>query len=194
MIKPIEGVQRQRDLTGVVNAGLLLLALLFLYYIIFVSPDVKIKSPIPAQPNYMAVRAQERPAPTQSATPTPDPLKDVSASMPLDEALKLPSDIVNLYIDRMFGAQAGNAHKIQQCENGAFIYTRISGNSDATRSVDVGLYQVNSIHRKEVEAMYGEAFEVAMIHPIKNIDYTFHIFETQGWTPWYSSRGCHGIY
>ena len=68
MIKPIEGVQRQRDLTGVVNAGLLLLALLFLYYIIFVSPDVKIKSPIPEHytPQYLSVRAQERPAPTQT--------------------------------------------------------------------------------------------------------------------------------
>lgn len=81
--------------------------------------------------------------------------------------------------------------KIQSCENGRMDPSRINVNTN--RSIDVGLFQINSIHRTQVEALFGEPFELAMMDPFKNIKYAQGLFKQQGFGPWDSSGGCHKL-
>ena len=59
-----------------------------------------------------------------------------------------------------------------------------------THNWDVGLTQINQIHRAWVEDIFGEPYEVAMSDPWKNLHFAFRLWESRelegkcGWQPW----------
>ena len=59
-----------------------------------------------------------------------------------------------------------------------------------THNWDVGLTQINQIHREWVEEIFGEPYEVAMSDPWKNLHFAYRLWESRetegkcGWKPW----------
>jgi len=59
-----------------------------------------------------------------------------------------------------------------------------------THNWDVGLTQINQIHRAWVEEIFGAPYEVAMSDPWKNLHFAFRLWESRelegkcGWKPW----------
>ncbi len=88
--------------------------------------------------------------------------------------------------------QCQNALTVQSCEDGRMDPSRI--NVNANKTIDVGLFQINSIHTKRVEAMFGQPFILAMTDPFKNIRFAHEVlFKEQGFGPWYSSGNCQQV-
>lgn len=67
---------------------------------------------------------------------------------------------------------------ISKCENGTLDPTRVNWNKNG--SFDLGLSQINSVHRADVEAMFGESFEAAMKDGVKNLTYAAKLYHDQG--------------
>jgi len=74
----------------------------------------------------------------------------------------------------VFGDKCLQALKIQNCEDGRNDPSRIHHNTNG--SIDLGLFQINSIHRERVEKEFGEAYEKAMTDPKKNIQFANEIY------------------
>lgn len=59
-----------------------------------------------------------------------------------------------------------------------------------THNWDVGLTQINQIHREWVEEIFGEPYEVAMSDPWKNLHFAFRLWDAReergrcGFQPW----------
>ena len=59
-----------------------------------------------------------------------------------------------------------------------------------THNWDVGLTQINQIHRAWVEEIFGEPYEAAMSDPWKNLHFAYRLWESRelegkcGWKPW----------
>lgn len=66
--------------------------------------------------------------------------------------------------------------KIGMCES-HFNPDALNKNTNGT--FDVGIFQINTIHKQK-----------NMTDPIKNINFAFNMFKTQGTTPWNSSKKC----
>lgn len=78
------------------------------------------------------------------------------------------------YIWEKFGYEAESAFAILSCENGKLDPYAINiYNSDG--SIDVGIFQINSIHGYSVE--YLQDWK-------NNIDMAYGIFERDGWSAW----------
>lgn len=79
-------------------------------------------------------------------------------------------------INRVFGQDSFMAKKIVWCES-SFRPQVIHKNRNG--SVDVGLFQVNSVHRQSTTDMQD---------PVKNIAFAKKLFDKQGWKPWVCRR------
>lgn len=71
---------------------------------------------------------------------------------------------------------------VTQCENRKLNPAAVSG----TR--DYGLFQINQIHRRRVEKLYGMPFEKAMHDPELNVRFAALKHAEEGWRPWICSR------
>jgi hypothetical protein len=78
--------------------------------------------------------------------------------------------------------------RIAKCESGGSQYDKngqvvIQVNNDKT--VDIGKYQINSIHNPEAHRM-----NLDLTNPKDNETYARYIYENRGTSDWYSSRDC----
>lgn len=77
--------------------------------------------------------------------------------------------------------------KIAQCESGNQHFEHgqplVRGNTN--RTVDVGKFQINSVHFKTAEAM-----ELNVFDEDDNQTFALYLFETEGTAPWNSSIKC----
>lgn len=80
--------------------------------------------------------------------------------------------IVN-YIYDVFGKDAEDAFKVLSCENNALKTDAQNYNSDG--SVDIGIFQINSVHQVNKVYLYDWR---------TNISVGYHIFKDSGWSAW----------
>ena len=84
------------------------------------------------------------------------------------------------HIDLLFGATAGQATKVAQCESnmnpGAVSPTH-----------DHGLFQINAVHRGQFESVTGQAWS-RVYDSYWNTMYAQWLYDRQGWSPWSCSR------
>ena len=71
----------------------------------------------------------------------------------------------------------------------SFDCKRIHANNNG--SFDYGIFQINTIHRVDVETIYNMSFEEAMTDCERNIDYAYKMWSTQSWIPWVSYQNGH---
>ncbi len=83
-------------------------------------------------------------------------------------------------ICRTFGKDCQNAIKVSWLENGTRACDRLNVNSNKT--VDIGIFQLNSIHLKKGYTLKD------FTDCDKNIQIAYTIFKQQGWTPWVAAK------
>jgi hypothetical protein len=105
------------------------------------------------------------PAPT--TTPQPAALSERDANIAI--------------IRKVWGTDWQIGVAIADCESGLRADAVNRHNTD--RSIDVGLFEVNSVHGWS---------EQQMLSPVANAGYAYAIYRQQGTTPWLSSEGCWG--
>lgn len=73
--------------------------------------------------------------------------------------------------------------KIARCESGFNLDPNaININNDKHKSMDVGIFQINTYwHRDRVTVK-------EMLDPVKNIDFAYQLLSEQGFNPWNSSK------
>ena len=75
----------------------------------------------------------------------------------------------------------------------SFDCVRDNAGTNDDGSIDYGIFEINTVHRPEVEAIYKMPFEEAMTDCERNIDYAYYyLYKTQGWNPWSAWKS--GIY
>ena len=106
-----------------------------------------------------------------------------SSKVQVPEATK---QVVKYYLKEYFGDKAGEAEKVFTCESGLSPLSVNTSNKNG--SIDRGLAQINSIHAKRFEAMYGVPWEVGA-HDIKlAMEYSKFLYDHSGFNPWVCSR------
>jgi hypothetical protein len=76
---------------------------------------------------------------------------------------------------------------VATAENGTHACDRININSN--NSLDVGYYQINTVHLKKGWKLTD------LMDCKKNIDYAYEIYKVQGWNPWVTySKGTYKQY
>ena len=76
--------------------------------------------------------------------------------------------------------------RILKCENATHEPAKVGWNADG--SYDLGVAQINSIHKERVERLFGEPFDTAMRDPWKNLSYAALKYQEEGERPWTCSR------
>lgn len=79
-------------------------------------------------------------------------------------------------IDDQFGAAAGQAHRIAECESGM-------NPRAVSRTNDHGLFQINQVHRNTFSQVTGQPWS-AVYSPYFNAMFAKWLYDRQGWTPW----------
>ncbi len=111
------------------------------------------------------------PAPVVAPTPAPP--------APAPTPTPAPGSI-DAILQRHFGAAAGRAKAIAQCES--------SLNPNAvSRTNDHGLFQINIAHRAQFEAVTGAPWS-RIYDPELNTIYAKWLYDREGWSPWSCSR------
>lgn len=114
----------------------------------------------------------------QSMEPTPTEVPKLLNRMPTDEFV---ADLV-----RSYPWDYSTAIRLAKSENyynmtGSFDCARTNTNTDG--SVDVGLFQINSIHSRRLASL-GMTME-DMKDCKKNADYAYNwVYKASGWSPW----------
>ena len=111
----------------------------------------------------------------------------VSESQNLD--VKDPATIKKV-ICSLWGDKCQEALKVQSCENGTLDPERVN-TSNKDKSVDKGIFQINSIHQVRIEKIFNQSYKEAMGSPWKNIIFAYIKYQEEGFRPWYSSNACH---
>jgi len=95
--------------------------------------------------------------------------------------LEYPEEIdtpLEQYICDKFGVyDCKTALAVSKAENGDRIPDKFNVNSNGT--IDVGIFQINSIHFTEEGCALKE-----IVDPIRNVDCAWRIWQTSGWGPW----------
>ncbi len=87
---------------------------------------------------------------------------------------------IDAILQRHFGAAAGRAKAIAQCES--------SLNPNAvSRTNDHGLFQINISHRAQFEAVTGAPWS-RIYDPELNTIFAKWLYDREGWSPWSCSR------
>lgn len=127
---------------------------------------------------YINLDVQEVHAQTLTPSPTPnrEVLEEAGIENPSQEAGYIPQ-----VIKEVFGDKAEEAGRVAFCESS---HRADAVNRNRNGSVDVGLFQINSIHGQSTEDMRD---------PVKNAEFAHELYEAQGWRPWRASFKCHGL-
>ena len=96
-----------------------------------------------------------------------------------------PSDPTERHIELIFGADAGDAKAVAQCESS--MHPGVISDTG-----DYGLMQINQIHRSWLDEQFGWDLN-DMLDLRKNLIVAKIFFDQQGWGPWYRSKNCHGL-
>lgn len=106
-------------------------------------------------------------------------VKEVEAQEPTPTPILSQKEQINKEIKDVFGEQAELAKHVAFCES-SLNPEATHKNNDGT--IDVGLFQINSIHNQKTEDMLNYK---------KNIEYAYKLFLNQGLQPWISSEDCY---
>lgn len=79
-------------------------------------------------------------------------------------------------LDRIAKCESGGTHT----RNGQVIF-----NGNTNKSVDIGLYQINSIWSKKATEM-----GLDLTKEVDNKKFALYLYKTHGTEPWYSSKAC----
>lgn len=116
-----------------------------------------------------------------AAPPAPDPQPAVSPAPPPPPPAPAPAGTIQSIVERHFGAAAGQAMRIAECE---------SSLNPAAVSVtdDHGLFQINApSHRGQFERVTGRPWS-AVYDAEANTIYAKWLYDQQGWSPWACRR------
>lgn len=94
--------------------------------------------------------------------------------------------LTRFYIQKYFGKDAQVAEKVFTCESGLNPQSLNTKNSNG--SVDRGIPQINSVHAKEFERMYGISYAIGAHDTDLSIRYAKYLFDHQGFSPWVCYR------
>jgi hypothetical protein len=77
--------------------------------------------------------------------------------------------------------------RIAKCESGATHYRngQVIFNGNNNKTVDIGFFQINSIHSKQASAM-----GLDLTKESDNIEFGMYLYQNFGTEPWYSSKAC----
>lgn len=96
----------------------------------------------------------------------------------------MTTDQIIAYIKQKFGTHAQEAIIVATCESGLRPdIVQVNENNDGSDTIDYGVFQINSIHQKEL----GTQFET---DPKRNIEVALALYDENGLAPWDSSKRC----
>ena len=82
-------------------------------------------------------------------------------------------------ITQAFGPIADQAMNVAKCES------NMDPNAVSSGGGNYGLFQINSIHADEFQAVTGQPFHDGALDPYANSNYAKHLYdESGGWGPW----------
>ena len=82
-------------------------------------------------------------------------------------------------ISKAFGPIADQAMNVANCESG------MDPNAVSSGGGNYGLFQINSVHADEFQAVTGQPFHDGALDPYANSNYAKHLYdESGGWGPW----------
>jgi hypothetical protein len=92
------------------------------------------------------------------------------------EIVEVPIEVIPPVMERIAKCESGSNHY----KNGQVL---IRSNKDG--SVDIGYYQINSVHNKQATLM-----GLDLTKEEDNKTFAMHLYKTIGTEPWYSSKAC----
>jgi hypothetical protein len=93
-----------------------------------------------------------------------------------DRVIEVPIETIAPVMEKIAKCESGNNHY----KNGQVIF-----NSNSDGSVDIGYYQINSIHNKQATKLGYDLTKES-----DNKAYAMYLYKTQGTEPWYASKSC----
>ena len=134
---------------------------------------------IPSAPDFVPSPYADAPRDLSSPAPSPAP-EPIAAPQPAPAPVPAAPGSIDAILARHFGAAAGRAKAIAQCES--------SLNPNAvSRTNDHGLFQINISHRAQFEAVTGAPWS-SIYDPELNTIYAKWLYDREGWSPWSCSR------
>lgn len=106
-----------------------------------------------------------------------------SARIKVDDKTK---ELVRFYIKKYFGNASGEAEKVFTCESG--LAPNAYNGKNTNGSVDRGVPQINSVHAKRFETMYGIKYELGAHDIDISMKYAKFLYDHSGWNPWVCSK------
>ncbi len=113
----------------------------------------------------------------------------------LDRSLKsvtseTTKSLAKFYIHKYFPqSEWANAEKISYCESGMNPMSLNEKNKNG--SVDRGMFQINSVHAKRFESMYGVNWTIGAHDLDLSTKYAKFLYDHSGWNPWVCSKVVH---
>jgi len=109
---------------------------------------------------------------TPLATPTATPIPTPEPS---------PKNSLEVLIKKYFGKDWQVAYEIANKESG--LNPKAINNKNKDGSMDIGLFQINSIH-----ADYVDGDLKRLLEPEVNTAVAYKIYQKQGWCPWVAAK------